>query len=445
AAIDSLMPYRLEATYQDVDGRLHIAPRGLGYYTVSNEGKVNRVMGVDSGVHGFVITRLADGTPFHFSVMNRDKYAAKVNLRVYYWDQQQAPKALVELKTNRPYFHSSLAQLTDGSLTLSTGTEDLVTIRSDTLVDYHRLSHKVFHLFADKDTNLWIGTYRGGILRVKDQDYAQAERLLPGHVGAAVAQDQNGGIWCQSSAAIFHYIPDWRIKQFAVTEASTAQEQATSITEGNGAVYCSYDEGKLLVVAADSLRTVVIPERFVDRDLPKISYDPVRDWVWLSFAHTALAYDGDSWIPFVIPDSVVARMGKLTDLLVLNDSVVLGLTKKGLLHVHPESPMQVYPSRKKTYAFQCFTQDDAGRVWIGSERGIWAWDGESYQQPIPEDTSSKAPSGNVIQIGFSAGRLWINTLKNGLFVYKQNALHPILDNAGKHVYISDFSLEGERC
>ncbi|MGD1844190.1 MAG: sensor histidine kinase [Salibacteraceae bacterium] len=439
--IDSLMPYRKEAIYYDLEGQLHLAVRGLGYYKVSKTGALSCEMGIQSGLNGFVVTQLADGTPFHFSIFNPDFEDDPPRLKVYTWDQKQVPQELLELETIKPFFNSSLAQKPDGNIALSVGTEEVVTLHSDTLVNYVRLPHKVIQLFADKDTNLWVGTYLGGVYRVREQDFDHAEQLFPGTVSAAVTQDQNGGVWCKSNASMFYYLPDLSRRQFVGTSSPIEQSMVFHFTRGKKDLYCVSNKDQLLVVSEDSLHAEVIPPRFKGRVFPKVTYDHLRDWIWLSLEKGVLAKNGNTWTPFSIPEPIAQKSGRLIDLLVFEDSSLLGLTEFGLLQFHPERP-EAYTLFRDTVSpktrYQCFAKGDSGQVWIGGLRGIWVWEKGALKQLNLANEAAEIISGVPFKMHFSAGCLWVNTLKNGLWVYRNQQWKPVVDKKGKHLYVSDF-------
>ncbi|MGD1847552.1 MAG: hypothetical protein ACFB10_19355 [Salibacteraceae bacterium] len=384
-AVKHLTNKRIEDLYYDNEGRLHLAPRGKGYFIVHPDGRIETVMDKSSGINGFVVTHLPDGTPFHFSVsqLNNSQHS------LHFFSPQKELQLIQDSVFSTPAHESTLLQHDDGTYTLSAGEKHVVRFSKDQLIEVYEMPHPTLKLFQDAHATLWIGTLNG-IYKAPDQNFEQMVHFAEGGPGAIVAEDRQRGLWLKSDILLFGYIPYPRPELFTFHkgEESLGTRHITTDIEK---VYVALSNSQIAVIDGDSTYTLpyIAPETksslWSERPI-KLHYDPVKKLLWVCFRQYVAIWDGQQWSTYHPKDRNLAKRG-LMDITTDKNGRLYGAAGNRFFYLSDDTQYIVSPHfRSFQYSIRIHV-DDEGTVWLATREGLWTYKDRVLSQPhfIPKE------------------------------------------------------------
>lgn len=420
-SLNSRFRVGLESFYRDSNGTLHIAPRGHGYFTISNDGHVKEVIGRSSGIHGFGVTVLEDGTPFQFYISQKGRGSGGMD--IYHFDQQQM-RLLTHVQAPSPLFESSLVRHSDGSYFLSMGRHDIIQFSADTLISHTHFAHEVIKLFADSRGDLWVGTFNGGLFRANQGDLENLDCFLPRTSSAVVAEDQDGGLWLKSDSIGFGYLPQPSIPHYSARNGfAHFQDDVRIIRSENGVYALVHDEG-IFKFQGDSIAEVPLPKE--GGRLP--CYDPTTDKLWVTYEGGISSWDGEKWTALQIDTNLLTH-GAIVNLKRGADGRLLGATRREVFEMS-EGQIKLI-SDPSQYSIQGFAVDSSGKVWVGCHDGLWVLEGKQFVRPfdpMPEDL--KRPPQSLF---FAQNAIWVQPATKPLYKIIGTDCQNVLDSNGQKV------------
>lgn len=69
-------------------------------------------------------------------------------------------------------------------------------------------------IYEDKDNDLWIGTYMGGVYHIKNGDFEHKKNYLKGLFVTGITQDNQGGFWFTTEGNSVYYTPSKEILSY---------------------------------------------------------------------------------------------------------------------------------------------------------------------------------------------------------------------------------------
>lgn len=137
-------------------------------------------------------------------------------------------------------------RLHNGDVALGLRNSLLITDSSGRYKTYH-FDDRIVWIYEDADSDLWIGTYQGGVFHVQNRDFEHRKRYLPGCFVTCVIQDKDGGVWFTTGNKAVFYTPS---KQVLTCEAPLIPDRTgiKAIASNGKSLFISVDNFKIQTI-----------------------------------------------------------------------------------------------------------------------------------------------------------------------------------------------------
>ncbi|MBX7051211.1 MAG: histidine kinase [Flavobacteriales bacterium] len=269
----------------------------------------------------------------------------------------------------------------------------------------------------DRSGNLWL-TNSNGAFRLKNYNNGpgDADVFFEGHFITSVLQDHLGNYWFGDRDNGLFFVPSLDIEVFS-TGTSGKQDKIISVKEHKGKLYYSDASGQIYLVQ--------------EKRAIKLTENPVPSGVSLDFTST----QNDKFItgnkPFLL-DPKKGTYKLLDDQAVIRKSLLLhhgdcvfGLSD-GIAFLDVNEKWQRVEKTQFGERCNSLFEDTAGILWIGTNTGLYKYDGTAFQAIDP--VNEKKP--RVADICEWNGYLVCCTRASGLIFYKDGKTFSIKETDG---------------
>ncbi|MGN6790489.1 MAG: two-component regulator propeller domain-containing protein [Rhodanobacteraceae bacterium] len=278
-------------------------------------------------------------------------------------------------------------------------------------------SDNVTTLAADANGGLWIGT-DAGLDRMDAQGRIHPV-ALPGVANPPTVwqlRAATGGVDAATSAGLFHVEANGTAQLIGA-----AREALASLRDDDGSIWIA-ERGGLAHVLADGTSRFEQPTPGVAGSLPGHLPDGLfRDHeggLWIAMVDGGLAYLPPQWRAFSmyrhVPGDAASLARNRVRALALARDGSLWVGGAGMLdRIDPVSGAVQHvpvPNLERT-SISALAEDNSGRLWIGSHKGCFVWDGDRLQAIAAGDPALKhgvwrllaARDGAIYVAGVGAG------------------------------------------
>ncbi|MDR2086445.1 MAG: response regulator, partial [Dysgonamonadaceae bacterium] len=250
--------------------------------------------------------------------------------------------------------------------------------------DPHSLSQNFIKtIYQDSKKRIWIGTYKGICLyRPATDDFQRYE--LAGSAIGAVVETSAGKIICGGTQL---YLFDEESGAFVICPRQDSEPIISMAIDRNDRLFISTNRSLFYCDASFSKTTQINPAYFSD---------------------FITGYDG------IIPLFFDSK-GRLW----------IGRNGKGVMNIHPDTDEAILydASQISDGTVRAISEDDKGRIWLGTEKGITILDANGETEIIRQDFVGKNKlSDNAIYtiLCDRDGNIWIGTYFGGINVLLKN-------------------------
>lgn len=127
--------------------------------------------------------------------------------------------------------------------------DNLLVVEPSGHYQVYSFGHRAVWAYEDADSDLWIGTYQGGVFHVQHRDFAHSKQYLPGCFVTGVIQDKDGGFWFTTGNKAVFYTPS---KKVLTCEGPSipARTCVKAIVSNGKSLYISVDNFKIQTIDA---------------------------------------------------------------------------------------------------------------------------------------------------------------------------------------------------
>lgn len=451
---DSILPFEHQASlkkfwagrpfeyYFDSTDILHIGAKGMGYWQCDPQGTLTEVHGRSDGLFGMFIYQLLDGRLIFFSVTNPEGWKDK-EIQVYFGQQDGTCRPIGTL----PNGLTNIARVfQDGqSWYISNGSRALIEGFSDSIIHHARLPGNIINIFKDSRANLWIGTLGHGIVRLPKRLGSDTLRMLAGHSAAVTSEGPDGELWIKSDRSFFYCIPDSGLTFYAPDPSAKGPTKVMGITTSDSALYGLLSSSEVFHLKGRSfsrLSAPRIPAMDSKREDDRIALTlvPGRHPVelYLLYWSNVATWNGTAW-SMLCADHDRSLPFKPMNLLFSGSMALIGTAKHGLYSpldgcYQPFSGFDRH--RQKNVYSWC--KGPLGKIWFGSETGIWKYENGSIDRPELKSDMRHFTEHKTTDIGFLETNLLANSQTEGLFRISDGQVNRINDQYGMRIHATNF-------
>ncbi len=262
-----------------------------------------------------------------------------------------------------------LASGKDGTLWI--GTQDgLVLWKDGTLLPYpdRRLGKwMITSLHEDKNQNIWVGTYGGGLFRINDhgvENFSTQNGLLQDFV-ISISEDREGSLWIGSGG--LNRLKDGPFVTFSTLEGLSGKLATPIIEQPDGTMWIGTDKGVNRL--RDGKFTTFTTEDGLPSNVVNSLWFDSKKRLWIGTLHG-----------LAILENGLIRTLTMQDGLISNHVKALYEDKSGRIWIGTSSginwfeqdTIRTYTDGKSYWrgSVSCFLEDQKGRFWFGSNRGL---------------------------------------------------------------------------
>lgn len=274
-------------------------------------------------------------------------------------------------------------------------------------------------LERDRSGNIWMTNSNGAQLMLDLESNSEASvNYFEGHYIMTVLQDRQGNYWFGDRDNGLFFVPSLDIevwKGYGVTKQNNlvsvkVKNDQVFVADASGMVYQM--QGKeLLPILSNGPQSAVTAD-FIITDTGKIITGNK------AFIFSSKNAEGKM---LCNPESTARRMIQLKDgriLFTLSTGIAFWEEKKGWIEV----PADVFKQR-----VICALEEKDGSIWLGTEKGLWKWDGvKAYPIKLPEELSDT----KITEMVSFDGGLVLATRGDGLIFFRKNKIEILKERDG---------------
>ena len=450
---DSLKSYRRFPTtvFMDKQDTLHLGRFGSGYLKVTPEGKIIDCVGRSTGMHGYVISRLKNGTPFYYAINQKMPTDEFFERALYYQHSDGSFSQVTTFSDKGSSNESSLVLYEDDTWVFNSGNAEMLQGHKDSLIQRKQFPERIISTFRDSKENLWLGTFNGGIYKT-DKDLNILEHLCKDAACGITTEDEHGGLWMKSNQDRFSYFPNTGMFRYSKEFGQLPNNYVGKfVTDHERLIFPVYEFG-IKIIDGDSILDIPLPDsdfptmkRGTRPDAPTTTYyDRINHKYWLGNLRWIGSWDGKEWQIDTL-DIEGIKSHKLIQLEAIGKDHLIGATTAELIHIENGKPTRLIPFKvTPKLLFSCFSIDPTGKMWIGTNKGIKTYSGQDFESPeISGDLQFE--NQRIKQIHCALDRVWVLTFDKGLFMIHNGISTQITDSKGKIANLNEVfvSREGE--
>jgi ligand-binding sensor domain-containing protein/signal transduction histidine kinase len=262
-----------------------------------------------------------------------------------------------------------LATTKDGTLWI--GTQDgLVLWKDGVLSPYpdRRLGKwMITSLHEDKDQNIWVGTYGGGLFRINDrgvENFSTQQGLLQDFV-ISISEDREGSLWVGSGG--LNRLKDGPFITYSTLEGLSGKLATPIIEQPDGTMWIGTDKG-INRLRDGKFTTYTTIDGLPSNIVNSLWFDS-KNRLWIGTLHGLAIMDAGVMRTFTMENGLVSNHVKA---LYEDRSGRIWIGTSSGINWYEQDTLHAYVDGKAYWrgAVSCFLEDGKGRFWIGSNRGV---------------------------------------------------------------------------
>lgn len=289
---------RFESIGFDKDSVLHIGTRGKGYYKLHPNGRIEKMIGRESNLKGFMVIQRPGSKLFSFSISHFDD-SLKGPYKFHFLNQDLSVRYSAPIAYQWPAYLSSLSTFTDGSYLSTIGNKMLIHFDSLGILNSIEYSSLTTRAFVDSRDEIWLGTDDKGLHRFHDIDDLNKppEIYFDNEVAYVVSENDRGGLWIKSTYTGLNFMPNASLRVFSNPGLTN---------KANGVVYSTdkemyFNAGiAIYKMGRDGLikklpRPIILDEKPVNQLMSTLYYDSITSKLWLGGRRHISYFNGVEW------------------------------------------------------------------------------------------------------------------------------------------------------
>ncbi|MFK7787034.1 MAG: histidine kinase, partial [Crocinitomicaceae bacterium] len=421
---------RFESVYLDKHKTLHICPKGMGYFTLSENGDVKEIIGKSSGINGYGVKKV-DNKWLQFSITQpNSSQETFVHL-----DRNNSVKRISEDIANGRY-RSSIVQYKDGTVLFSNGGHEVIEFRNNLFIKKHSFDYQVVSLFIDRKENLWIGSFGAGIYRTGDRTLTNFDHFCGNDAAGVVTEDKDGGIWFKSNTVGFGYLSPTSVPHYSAQNGHEKLAGITRLFVGNDLVVVQNNLGDVLTINdQNEIENITEQTNLFKFDMQTLTqgicYDAGTNklvlirgnklWIWQNSEWKGLSYGAGFFEQRSV--GLIQSVGK---------SRIVGLAGNQLFEVKGDSLIVISKPSNEPITNICLSDND--ELLVTRKDGIWKLENERFV-PFLKDNNSIFKDG-VVAIKSINGTIWVQPQSHPLVRIMNGRFETVVDQNGKELQLS---------
>lgn len=322
---------------------------------------------------------------------------------------------------------TSLLELENGSLMV--GTEKGLYQQTSN-IDFERIHPKVDSristLFQSSDEQIWIGTYREGLMRISEYgvETFNTDQGLPNNHVLDIIQDKEGSFWVATHGGLVQF----RDALFTTytTKNGLAGDYIRAIAENSKGQLIIGSSHGLSIVDESKIRTLAPNTRLTDQSVLSLAYDHKQNLYIGTYTDGLYVWDGSKIVSHFTSDNLL-QTDEVRQIQLDQKLGIFLATPAGITHLYENSNGKMVSQHlsqddglTNNYTTSLYL-DERGTLWAGSARGVVSidviTDNDRFRYQItPVDLTQLNNAELAFHITEQSGYIWMAT-DRGLIVH----------------------------
>ncbi|MCU0391874.1 MAG: SpoIIE family protein phosphatase [Thermoflexibacter sp.] len=300
---------------------------------------------------------------------------------------------------------------------------------------------EITDLIFDKEGNLWVATYRGGLCRLQDGKFTNytARDGLDSHPVSSVCEYKEGQFLVGTDVGIVHLITGSKIADFPIKTPLASERIRHLYKDKSNNIWISTYVG-LLKINAQGQETFYTEENLLPDNQVRLVYEDSKSNIWIGMKSGGLLK-----IPLSGEKKVYNKLNILRSNFIMSISedhkgnIVIGTNESGVMIISPDEKMRLVSTKNGLVSNTVFNIyiDSDNRYWVMTGGGLSLIIGEKVysfttKEGFPEDSP-------IDMLEDDEGTFWLPTYKGILKIKKQN----LLDFINKKTKTFDYEYYGK--
>jgi ligand-binding sensor domain-containing protein/serine phosphatase RsbU (regulator of sigma subunit) len=321
----------------------------------------------------------------------------------------------------------------------------------DILSEENGLPHKeITDLIFDKEGNLWIATYRGGLCRLQDGKFTNftARDGMVSQPVSSICEYKTGQFLVGTDVGIIHLIAENKISDLPLKTDLKSERIRHLYRDSQKNIWVSTYAG-LLKINPQGQEIFYTEENGLPDQQVRIVYEDKKGNIWVGMRAGGLLK-----IPLTGDNKVYNRFNILRSNFIMSISedregnMIVGTNESGLMFISPDEKMKLITTKdglSNNTVFNTYI-DTENRIWVTTAGGLSVIiKGKVYpfttKMGFPEDSPIDVLEDDI-------GNFWISSFKGILKIKKQSILDFIskkLQNLDYEYYGKHDGMHNEEC
>lgn len=269
--------------------------------------------------------------------------------------------------------------------------------------DTKLFNERINWIFEDKENDLWIGTYLGGVYYIKNGDFEHKKNYLKGLFLTGITQDSEGGFWFTTEGNSLFYTPSKQILTY---------DQSSGLKDSRVTCLASDTEGIYLGLSRPLIHKINSSGQITSYNCPagnkaisSLHYEPETSALWFS---------GSELAGYMMPNKrFVEVRNNFARVIRGSGNVYWYINSDGLFKLKDKKR---YEYAVKTKRMSAIIKKDDNTFLIGAIDGLW-------QYTISDSSSKHVMANNplmcnrVLDLAYTSnGNLLLATKGGGLLI-----------------------------
>ncbi|HLP12734.1 MAG TPA: two-component regulator propeller domain-containing protein [Flavobacteriales bacterium] len=228
-----------------------------------------------------------------------------------------------------------------------------------------KFDYDINWLYEDRDGDLWVGTYLGGVFHIQDLDFEHKKQYLPNTTVDGVLQDNEGGFWFATEDNGVYYTASKQILTYDKTTGLSHDNPTCLGTDGNN-LFVGMKNGYMHILQQNGeLKTYDLNQnQKKPAEINAFFYDRHKKRLWASggnniFSLSSTKQPGKNGKPIAFYGMLRDQKGNYWACFVRGVSLIDTVKNKLLLN-----------GSKQIRTYTMLEQAN-GRLWCGTINGLW--------------------------------------------------------------------------
>jgi ligand-binding sensor domain-containing protein len=345
--------------YVDEEDNIYLSVFCAGYFVVNKKGEIKQYKENRPGYYQINQFNSSDLFLSNFGTIE-----SKVKLLV----RTENMNAEFELDENSVEKNTRCIMLKDKSIWM-THSNNLVHIKESGVLHEERLKYVTISLIQDRKESIWIGTFKGGVLKYAKDNIAEPEvNYLKGKSVTSILEDFEGGLWFTTLNEGVFYLPS---SDFLIYNKNTGLDGdiiSCITTDTKNTVYAGLRSGKVYVINDTISQEIALAFNPSSTNYINALFFDIRDKTLLVVTtgnHHRIKESGIEKFKFGGSDFIKRKDGSIW---IAVQGGMAKLTSDGI-------ERSLYP-KLHSNSHLALMEDSQGRIWFGGLQGLMQLSGD---------------------------------------------------------------------